>query len=40
MSTWQPSQGPRRAWSVAVRIGLTLGIAIVIGAVVWALLAG
>jgi len=40
MSTWQPSEGPRRAWSAAVRIGLILGFVIATVVIVWALLAG
>lgn len=40
MSTWQPSDGPRRAWSLTVRIGLILGTVIVAAAIIWALLAG
>lgn len=39
MSVRQPSHGPERAWSAAVRIGLALGLVIVVAAVIWAVLA-
>ena len=39
MSVRQPSHGPERAWSAAVTIGLILGLVIVVGAVIWAILA-
>jgi hypothetical protein len=40
MADWQPSNEPYLWWRLLVRIGIWLGLAIVAGAVIWALVSG
>ena len=40
MADWQPSNERYHRWRMLLRVGIGLGLAVVAGAVVWALLSG